>query len=169
MLAAHPYIGVACSSALRLGLHARSFESLPPPNEQRRTPMPTLIAILKLDVYTSLVLGLPRFIDPENLHKHLRLSEDGLSNNGRLSDRVYHDDTTRTEISLKHLELLNVVASGLDVVFPEVESSDKQESREDEHLVNIKHLEEVGDRFQAWAKSFSSLLRRMGDVSQYET
>jgi hypothetical protein len=168
MLAAHPYIGVACSSALRLGLHARSFESLPLLNEQRRTSIPTLITILKLDVYTSLVLGLPRFIDPRGLHKHLQFAEVDLFDSGRPSDTIYHDDAIRTEISLKHLELLNTTASGLDVVFPQVEDSNKQESV-DEYLVNIKHLQEVGDQFQTWAKSFGSLLRRMEDASQYET
>ena len=169
IVAAHPYIGVACSSALRLGLHSRSFEFLSLTDEQRRGRTLTLITILKLDIYSSLVLGLPPFIGLRGISKDLTFSESDVSSSPLFSGKTNHEDTVQMELSLKHLELLKITATGLEAVFPQLAPSTEARSGDGVLLVNIKHLEEAGDRFQVWARSFSSLLRRLGDTSQYET
>jgi len=153
---------------MRLGLHSRSLESLPLSHEQRQLRRRTLITILKLDVSSSLVLGLPPFVELRGLHRHLELSESHVLAGRVNAGRVDHDDTIRLELSLKHLQLLKITASGLDAVFPQLAASTAEKVGESLLPVNIQHLEEVASQFQQWAESFSAVLRRMTDSPGYE-
>lgn len=165
---AHPYIAVACSSAMRLGLHSPSLESLSLSHEQRQLRRSTLITILKLDVYSSLILGLPPFVELRSLDKHLALSEHNLMSRHVDVGRVLHDDAVRLELSLKHLELLKITASGLDAAFPQLAPPTTAGSGESLLPVNIQQLEEVGSQFQQWAESFSAILGHTTDSPSIE-
>ena len=157
---AHPYLGIACSLALRLGLHS-SLESLHINNEQRQKRIGIYITILKLDVYSSIVLGLPQFIAPQSVHKVLKCLE-----NDQLSGQAFcwganHDATSMIAISLKHLELLNLTAAGLKTVFLSSMNPTEAHNHDGAFSVNVKDLEAAGTEFKGWANSFSSLLQNV--------
>ncbi|ETN41010.1 uncharacterized protein HMPREF1541_02943 [Cyphellophora europaea CBS 101466] len=59
---AHPLIGVACSLALRLGLHTKS-DGLS--SEEQQLRLRVFAAVLHADLYASLVMGLPTFLHPQ--------------------------------------------------------------------------------------------------------
>lgn len=167
-MAAHPYIGVACSSALRLGLHSRSLGSLPLTQEQLQERERTLVTVLKLDLYVSLVLGLPAFIDFHSFDHDLLISRSNELFNFPFSERSHDTNAIRLELSLKHLELLKITAFGLEAVFPQVAVSSDAANGDFVLPVDVKCLEVVGDQFQAWARSISCLLRRIGNDAEWE-
>lgn len=167
-MAAHPYIGVACSSALRLGLHSRSLGSLPLTQEQLQERERTLVTILKLDLYSSLVLGLPAFIDPRSFDHDLLVSRSNELLSLPFSERNHRKDAIRLELSLKHFELLKITAFGGEAVFPQGAVSSDAANDDFVLPVDVKRLEVVGDQFQAWARSISCLLRRIGNDAEWE-
>ena len=167
-MAAHPYIGAACSSALRLGLHCRPLESLPLTDEQRRARLRAFITIQQLDVYSGLVLGTPPFMNLRGAQEHPSSPDSDLSPIRSISGNTSREDLIGVELSFQHLQLLNITASGLNAVFPQFVGLSEPKDGDETFAVNVKHLEEVGDQFQAWARKFSSFLRRTSDVAGYE-
>jgi hypothetical protein len=167
-VAAHPYIGVACSSALRLGLHSRSLGSLSLTQEQLQERERAFITVLKVDLYSSLVLGLPAFIDLRSFDHDLLVSRSTELFNLPFSERSHRNNAIRLELSLKHLELLKITAFGLEAVFPQVANSNDAANDDFMLPVDVKRLEVVGDHFQAWARSTSCLLRGIGTDAEWE-
>jgi hypothetical protein len=164
---AHPYIGVACSSALRLGLHT-SPDSVRLAGEQRQTRLRTFTTILKLDVYCGLVLGLPPFIDLCSLNQDLGSFESSSPSRQMSLDRFNCDIDSRIALSLKHLEVLKITAFGLKAVSPQVTGPNDSGDTGVAFPVDIKQLEEVEVQFQIWARNFSSGLRRKGDDAEHD-
>jgi hypothetical protein len=124
------------------------------------------MAILKLDVYTSIVLGLPTFIDRRHIHIDLKGHESMVDSpaEGRTNTAA----VIALEVAWKHLELLNITASGLDVIFPSRMYSTIQDPSQRLFPVEVKHLEVISDQFQAWAQTLSPLLEHMGSNRSYE-
>lgn len=168
VVAAHPYIGVACSAVLRLGIYSRSFESLPLTDEQRHIRKRALVVTLKLDVYCSLVLGLPPFIDSRDLQNYITLLNCDISSNIYVLETNKNDDSISLELSYKHLELLEMTASGLNEIFSQLPATSETQGGHCGFPVNIIFLEELGDHFQAWAKKTSSLLQQLVAAPKYD-
>lgn len=157
--AAHAYLGVACSTALRLGLHKRVEDGILLSPAQRDTRNRVFLSLLQLDLYVSLVLDIPGFvdldcIDPEIMTK-LQPSPSGRS--------PYPFDVTaesRVQFSAcaKHLELMALTATGLQTTFAGPEQKQTPSETELEFTdVNVKTLHDVEEKFRKWAKGLSSL------------
>lgn len=162
--AAHPYIGVAWSSALKLGLHSRSVESISPTQDQLQERKRTVITILKLDLYASLVLGLPSLVSLHNFDYNLLIFEGDATAQLHDGERN-HQDAIRLELSLKHLEILKITGLGLEAVCSELNEA---VSGELVCPLNVNCLEVTGGQLQAWARSSSALLRRIGNGAEWE-
>ena len=166
--AAHSYIGVVCSSALRLGLHCRPLEPLRPPHEQRRVRARVFVTIQQLDAYIGLVLGIPPFIDLREINDQCASLHSDSSPVRSMADLPDSKESIREDLSLQLLQLLHITASGLNIVFPRHLDSNKAKYGDQTTKVNVRRLEEVGDQFKAWAKRFSSFVRHIGDTAGYE-
>ena len=167
-MTAHPYIGLAYSSAMRLGLHCPSVEAPHLSSEQIQIRQRTLVMILKLDIYSSIVLGLPSFS-----HQHTACIDFAIPRSNEFSSQLpvasyENDNRTMLELSLKHLELLKIVASGLGVVFPQNAESSVERNGESILSVSIRSLEEIRSQLQCWTKSFSKAIQRMRNARNFE-
>jgi hypothetical protein len=130
---AHSLIGLACSSALKLGLHSGSSVGDSVVDEARAK---ALASVLDSDIYTSLLLGLPPF---------LRIGDI----NTRLYKAFCKDDLGR-EARNRHVDLMRLTGLSRDTIFEQTE-------------VNIRQLEDVEKSLHQWAKDAQPLLAGLGD------
>jgi Fungal specific transcription factor domain len=151
-----------------MGLHTHLPELPPLAAEQRQARLRTFITILKLDVYSSLVLGLPPFIDLSRLDHDLVICETDIPPYRVSPSGVDSENSFKMELSLKHFEVLKITTLGLKSVFSQNKSSSEVDSTNVDFPVNIKQLEYVEEQFQMWARNCSSDFRRVGDVADYD-
>ena len=167
-MAAHPYIGVACSSALKLGLHVRSYNSPATTAERNCNQSRVFIAILKLDLYCSLILGLPTFLQPQDWQTaKLVLDPDRSIRGTRISDGDRRDNATRLELSSKGVELLNMTAEGMHTIFPPVLASRTGDLSEQGDPISLADLDRLKDQLQAWVRDSTIPLQRIHHSGDY--
>ena len=153
---------------MRLGLYSHPLDYLPFSQEQRHLRRRTLITVWKLDVYCSLVLGLPSFMDLSGQQKHLVSLETNLESGRVDGTRIDNDDALGSELSFKHLQLLKITVSGMDTVFPQRVASRTRRDSFSPLPVDTQRLEEVGSQLQHWAEGFSAVLLRSRNSPRYE-
>jgi hypothetical protein len=149
---AHPLIGIACSMALRLGLHSGATENINLSSQERKARTLVLASVLKLDLYASLILGLPPFIQRDTVD---------LSYITILTATSEKECDFETATSLKHLILLEITWSSQKSVFTK-EPNDGLATSTD-----VKHFEDAERAFRGWKEDLSSLLAKMGDSGRH--
>jgi hypothetical protein len=135
---AHSMIGSACSLAMRLGLHA-STAGAGLPLAQLRARSKVFGAVIKMDAYASLILGLPSFIRIQDLDPIVLKT---------LSTADPHAPTLKSKASAMHFELLRLTMASRDKIF----------NQQDEEEVEHATLESVEKALQEWTKEVSPLL-----------
>ena len=160
IVSAHAYIGVACSSAVRLGLHRDTVHKASGSPDQIRTRIRVFAAVLKLDVYSSLILGLPPFLQIQEMDSSV-LSD--LATNMMSSPTADGAASIYSAASLKHVELLQITFSSKDLIFSKLDNVDNG------LLIERKALEEAEGQLQAWMESIAPLLAEMGDRPEFAT
>lgn len=153
LTSAHALIGLACSSALRLGLHSNSVVDSQLSSDERRMRALVFAALLKVDMYTSLMLDLPRFLQDD-------LVERSIDNVHTVFDDAKPPDLKR-EASTKHLELLRFTCNTRQSVFLKTATGDSLEG------VDPKQLAEVEKELHRWTRDVSVLVARMGDEEEF--
>ncbi|KAI1613018.1 hypothetical protein EDD36DRAFT_465164 [Exophiala viscosa] len=157
--AAHAYLGVACSTALRLGLHKRVEEGILLSPAQRDTRNRLFVSLLQLDLYVSLVLDIPGFVDLECIDPEIMTKlQPSTSGRSPYPFDVTAESRAQFSASAKHLELLSITATGLQTTFAGADRKHNQAENELEFTdVDIKTLHGVEEKFRKWAKGLSSL------------
>ena len=114
----HTYVGLAVTSAMRLGLSSYSTHTESMPELERDLRQRVFFVIVKLDIYTSQVLGLPTLTNLQEL------SEAGLTEG---VDEVFHlasqpspevFSAVSVASSAKHLQLLLIIERMIKRVYP---------------------------------------------------
>ncbi|KAK4935670.1 Gypsy retrotransposon integrase-like protein 1 [Elasticomyces elasticus] len=157
--AAHAYLGVACSTALRLGLHKRVEEGILLSPAQRDTRNRVFLSLLQLDLYASLVLDIPGFVDLDCIDPEIMTKlQPSTSSRSPYPFDVTAESRAQFSASAKHLELLGLTATGLQTTFAGTDRKYSQAENELEFTdVDIKTLHGVEEKFRNWAKGLSSL------------
>ena len=167
-MTAHPFLGVACSSALRLGLHVQSHNSPALVSERNCNQSRTFITIRKLDLYSSLILGLPTFLQPQNWETARSTSDPDLSvQYTPTSDKHKYTDTTRLELSSKGVELLRITLDGVRTIFPTASTSKLGNPSGKGDSVNLRDLENIRDQLQIWVKESTISLQHIHLADDY--
>lgn len=149
---AHPVIGMACSMALRLGLHSDASEKIDLPPQECKVRSLVWASVLKLDLYASLILDLPRFIQRDTVD---------LTPITILATTSEAEGDFRTASSLKHLILL-------DITWSRQTSAILKDSHDGlTPSIDLKHFEDAEREFQEWKTTLSTLLAKMGDDEKH--
>jgi len=158
--AAHAYLGVACSTALRLGLHKRVEEGILLSPAQRDTRNRVFLSLLQLDLYVSLVLDIPGFVDLECIDPEIMIKlQPSTSGRSPYPFDVTAESRAQFSASAKHLELLAVTGTGIQTTFAGIDRKHNPAETEGFEFtdVDIKTLHGVEEKFRKWAKGLSSL------------
>ncbi|KAI1388523.1 uncharacterized protein F4822DRAFT_429142 [Hypoxylon trugodes] len=146
---AHSLVGTACSSALQLGLHSVGSR-IEPSSTETRLKTRLLATIMRLDLFTSIILDLPPFIQPD---KGL------LTRITRLALEAEAEKDFYTAANLRQVCLLAIP----------IREHGSVESFADgtPGSVDIGHFEEAKNEFQNWQVSTSSLLASLGPSKEH--
>ncbi|KAI2615021.1 hypothetical protein GGR54DRAFT_314933 [Hypoxylon sp. NC1633] len=151
IVSAHPLIGTACSSALRLGLHSvRSSSTIPAEDRKIRTGL--LATIMRLDLYASLILDLPPFLQRDAI---------SLSHIPHLAEEAEAEGDLRTAATLRQVCLLAIPVSKRTYNSAGSLGSNTEP-------VDIGLFEEAKREFQSWRVEASSLLGRLGQGKDHK-
>ena len=98
---------------------------------------------MKMDIYASLILGLPPFIRVDDVHPEvIKL----------LTDPDLDDPSTlRSKAAAMHFELLRLTVMSRDTIFP-------TQQEEEEEYIDPHNLTDVEQRLHVWAKEVTPLL-----------
>jgi hypothetical protein len=163
MASAHAFLSLACSSALRLGLHHRSTHDIALSRRDRDTRRKIFWTIIKLDMYLSAVLGLPALLDLRDVDPAIDLT---------ISEAI-HEATSglpnREAIllggSAKHLEIMRIISKAIKTLYPMPSTDNEMPNKSGNISVSIRSLEEIEGQFRAWGESTSELLSKGDDGS----
>jgi hypothetical protein len=165
LASAHALIALACSSALRLGLHHRSTHHANISREDRATRRTVFWTVIKLDMYLSAVLGLPPFIDLQQvdpaldstLAEAVREAEAGLP----------HHSAVYLAISAKHLELMRLISRAIKILYPKPAYDHTERDERGHTSIRLMELTKLERAFKIWQTDASQVLKR-GDYSSVE-
>ena len=149
----HTYVGLAVTSAMRLGLSSYSTypESMPELECDLRRRV--FCTIVKLDVYTAQVLGLP------TLTKLQELSETSLTKG---VDEVFHlasqpspevFSAISAASSAKHLELLLIIEKVIKRVYPRSSAAPGTDGGRRVLLIKISEVLEAQRELKQWRET----------------
>ena len=167
LTSAYTYLGIACTSALRLGLHKDIGKEVSLSDTQQEARLRVMLAVLQLDTLVSIVLDMPARIQPDCVDPAVLTALQPSSIKARPStpDSIPEPEAKFTA-GAKHLQLLSLTATGLRSIF--VRSSQKDIPTKDEvETVDTKKMAEAEDGFRRWAKALScvSLVPQKPDMS----
>jgi len=138
---------------LRQGLHSSVTESIHLSIQEHKARTLILAAVLKLDIYASLILGLPPFIQRDMVD---------LSPITHLMSMSEKDRDFETAISLKQLSLLDITWSSRRTVFTKEYTTDTNAES-----IDIKHFEDAERDLREWKESLSPLLAQLDDSKKH--
>ena len=150
---AHGLIGLAASAATRLGLHDGVASQVGMAQEEKNLRILVFAALVKMDLYASLVLDLPRFIQDEFVDACLHDIRELCSHRGRLD--LGH------RASIKHLELLRSTCKARQAVFIDSTADNPTQT------VNPKSLAAAEVELHRWTREVSQLLFPLGDRAEF--
>lgn len=154
---AHTYIALAAAAAMRLGLHSQTTYGNFDENENR-TRRRLLWTIVKLDIYTGTILGLPGLVNLSHV--------DQVRPSGRMEDYLLTSDgkpTTRDQqrmlaASAQYRDLLLIIAAMVQKLFPKTEQEAKQVRKSKRMLINSTVIAEVEKQFKTWRDALPEAL-----------
>lgn len=140
---ARPLIGLASSLVLQLGLHETSVDL---PTEWHKIRAGIFLAVLHLDMYASVILGMPSFLQPQDLDLTL------IDN---LASESSQQDDWHTVTSVAQFRLLLICKSNEDsVIASGITGKDKSR-----HTV----VDEACARLRGWMDRVGWLLKALQD------
>ncbi|OAL32531.1 hypothetical protein AYO22_00553 [Fonsecaea multimorphosa] len=158
LTSAYTYLGIACTSALRLGLHKDIGKDITITEVQQDARLRIMLAVLQFDTFVSIVLDLPTRINPDCIDPGVMAS---LKNDFAKKSASPPVDVSETHAKLlasaKHLELLSLTATGVRSIFSH--GGHKGKRTKDLVFDNVDSVNMRGaeDAFRKWARALSCL------------
>ncbi|KAH0841909.1 fungal transcriptional regulatory protein [Fonsecaea pedrosoi] len=154
---AHTFIGLAVAAALRMGLHSQaSCEGLSHLEKDIRRR--TFWTIVKLDIYSGTVLGLPGmirldYVDQPKPSGHIReyANEDWGGFVSLSTRRMF-------AASAKYLEILMILSKVVQKLYPKTDSEAQGVSESKKIYVSNNTILEIESEFEAWRDGLSDSL-----------
>lgn len=152
---AHTYIGIAVAATFRLGLHFRSNQDSSFSAADRDIRRKIFLTVVRLDMYVNAVLGLPAFIDLQEVDPAIELTiEQALKDVGQQFVPL-QGEKIQLAASAKHLELLRIIRKGIRTLFPTPPPTAVSRGRTSTISVSIAKLQDIERGFKAWEKGMS--------------
>jgi hypothetical protein len=153
LTSAYTYLGIACTSALRLGLHKDVGMDYAYPETQQEARMRIMLAVLQLDTFVSIVLDMPARINRDCIDPGVLAALQPQPTKKVLATEFASEPHTKFAASTKLQHILMLTASGLQGIFPRGNNQDKRSTGPDIHGVNLTKMNEIEDALRKWAKT----------------
>ncbi|KIX92514.1 uncharacterized protein Z520_11834 [Fonsecaea multimorphosa CBS 102226] len=161
---AHTFIGLAVAAAMRMGLHSQaSCEGLCELEKDVRRR--TFWTIVKLDIYSGTVLGLPGMIKLDYVdqpkpsgHIHDYANEDGGGFASLSTRRMF-------AASAQYLEILMIMSKVVQKLYPKTDSEAHRVGESKKIYVSNATILEIENEFKAWRDGLSDSLGLAEDNS----
>lgn len=158
MASAHTFLGAACASALRQGLHFRSTHESSFPEKEKTVRRRVFWTVMNLDMYVSGVLGLPPFIDLEAVDPAIDLTIEVALREARTDTGLSSADGLATAATAKHIELMRIMSKAQRALFPKPTDPPEATRRNGTILVSVAELQKIEKQYQTWAHSLTEIL-----------
>jgi hypothetical protein len=156
LTSAYTYLGIACTSALRLGLHKEIGKDISLPGTQQEARLRIMLAVLQLDTFVSIVLDMPTRINPGCVDPAvLAALQPPSTKKSATSTETLSEPQAKYAASAKHMQLLALTASGLRDIFIHSNNREKPTDGPNIDTVDTKKMAEAEDGFRKWAKALS--------------
>ena len=161
---AHTYVGVAVASAVRLGLHSKKSANENFDDLERDLRKRIFWTIVKLDIYSGSVLGLPALINLQEIDqtRPIEASNHTLSYSPGAPSKPTRE-ATRLAASGKHLEMLLIIAEAIRMLYPVKLTKPNDEGGRRTFFVSNTKIVKVEQQIKEWRESLSDLLRDEDD------
>ena len=154
---AHTYIAVAAAAAMRMGLHSQTtygtFTSRE--NNLRRR---LLWTIVKLDIYTGTILGLPGLVNLSHVDQVRPSASVAEHVQSPGTDSLTMDQRTKTAASAQYRDLLLIVANMVQKLFPKTEEEAKQVRKSKKMLIKSAIITDIERQFKEWRDALPAAL-----------
>ncbi|EXJ55707.1 hypothetical protein A1O7_08636 [Cladophialophora yegresii CBS 114405] len=158
LTSAYTYLGIACTSALRLGLHKEIGKDMSLAGTQQEARLRIMLAVLQLDTFVSIVLDMPTRINPGCVDPAVLAALQPPSTKKLASPtETLSDPQAKYATSARHMQLLALTASGLRDIFVHGNSKEKPTNGPNIDSVDTKKMAETEDAFRKWAKALSGV------------
>jgi hypothetical protein len=156
LTSAYTYLGIACTSALRLGLHKDVAKELSSSEAQEEARHRVMLAVLQLDTTVSVVLDMPARINPDDLDQVV-LSALQLPATKKTSNtpEAIPEAQAKFAAAAKHLHILSLTAGGFRGIF--AHSGLKEKTTREVEIIDTKKMVETEGAFRKWAKALGTL------------
>jgi hypothetical protein len=160
--ACYAYIGVALRSALRMGLH-RSFNTSFNPIEAE-TRKRIFWVIRRMDSYVGAMLGLPRFLEDEDIDQDwpAEVDDDYITENGILP---MPEGSISVMIAFNaHTRIVQVLSKICKYVYP-IKGTQSGDSKTVSYTVSYSKIRELERDLAQWLDELPAALRPGGEAS----
>ncbi len=158
LTSAYTYLGIACTSALRLGLHKEIDREITLPDSQQEARLRIMLAVLQLDTFVSILLDMPARINPGSVDSSvLAALQPPSTKKPSGSTEALTEAQAKYAASAKHLQMLLLTATGLRSIFVHNTTKDKPTTGPDLDSVDITQVAETEEAFRRWAKALSTV------------
>lgn len=164
MASAHAYLGAACASAMRQGLHYRSTHETEMSDSERRVRRRVFWAVVNLDMYISGILGLPPFMDLSAVDPAVDVTIQHALDEARNLPPGSTADNLSLESSAKHIALMRIVFKAQRTLYPKPTDPPGGNSRNGSIMVSVAKVQEVEAQFRDWAQGLTHLLTHPSDT-----
>lgn len=146
---AHTYVALAAAAAMRMGLHSQTtYGSFTEQENKARARL--LWTIVKLDIYTGTVLGLPGLVNlshvdqirPSGMIEDYKNAPEGMT--------TTNDQQRMLAASAQYRDLLLIIANMVQKLFPKTEQEAKQVRRSRRMLINSAVITDTERQFKEW-------------------
>lgn len=166
LASAHAYIGLACSTTLRLGLHFRSNYDTSLSKQQRELRRDVFWSVVKMDMYASAVLGLPAFIDLQEVDPAIDKTVADCFQRLPPTEEKSSVEDIKIKTSALHLELLRTITRATKVLYPRPSEQDEETVESGRISVSIKDVEKIEAEMRSWWKQYKELLPRDNEPAE---
>ncbi|KAJ4608870.1 Gypsy retrotransposon integrase-like protein 1 [Exophiala dermatitidis] len=157
LASAHTFIGLAVAAAMRMGLHSRaSCEGLCESEQDIRRRI--FWTIVKLDIYSGTVLGLPGMI---NLDYVDQLKPSGLVRDYENEDKGGFASVTKRRMfaaSAQYLDVLLITSKVVQKLYPKTDEEAHRVNGTSKMYVSNATVSEIEEDFKTWRKGLSNAL-----------
>lgn len=158
MASAHAFLGAACASTMRQGLHFRSTHDVTLPETERKVRRRIFWAVTNMDMYISSILGLPRFIDLTAADPAIDVTIEAALAESMSQDGPNSIDHLSLAASAKHMELMRIISRAQATLFPKPSDPPDSKTQNGCIIVSVSKLKQVEVQYEEWARSLTNLL-----------
>ena len=168
LVTSHTYTGLALTSAIRLGLHSQGPVNDAFTEEEQGERRRVFETIVKMDIYTSSVLGLPSLTDLPKLESTLMRDVQLELESSQKDENTAVYESLAVAAGAKHLEVLLIIAKTINILYPDRKRPHHPERDGPTFVILTSEIVDLERAFKAWRESLPQSLQLDASAEAYE-